>query len=89
VADGAQAVAAVTRESFDLVVSDYNMPYMDGHGLVGFLKQNPSTAAVPIIMCTTEADPAKLEALHRLGVAGVCDKSFDSEHIREIVDRLM
>ena len=44
-ADGAQAVAAVARETFDLIVTDYNMPYMDGRGLVGYLKQNPSTTS--------------------------------------------
>jgi serine/threonine protein kinase/DNA-binding response OmpR family regulator len=86
--DGAQAVAAVAREAFDLIVTDYNMPYMDGRGLVGYLKQNPSTARVPIIMVTTEQDPAKLDAVRQLGVT-VCDKSFQPEVIRKIVDQLV
>jgi len=85
-ADGAQAVAAVAREPFDLIVTDYNMPFMDGRGLVGYLKQNPATAPVPIIMVTTETDPAKLEAVRRLGVAAVCDKSFQPEIVRKIID---
>jgi serine/threonine protein kinase/CheY-like chemotaxis protein len=88
-ADGAQAVAALVGNTFDLIVTDYNMPHMDGRGLVGYLKQNPSTAAVPIIMVTTETDPAKLEAVRRLGVAAVCDKHFDPEAIRQILDRLV
>jgi len=37
--DGAQAVAAVAGESFDLIVTDYNMPFMDGRGLVGYLSR--------------------------------------------------
>jgi len=88
VPDGAQAVAAVVRETFQLIVTDYNMPHMDGQGLIGFLKQNPSTASVPIIMVTTETDPAKLEAVRRLGVAAICDKSFPVEAVRSILDRL-
>src|SRR6185312_12472029 len=44
--DGAEAVAALAREPFDLVVTDYNMPLMDGHNLVSYLKQNPTTAHV-------------------------------------------
>jgi serine/threonine protein kinase len=88
VADGAQAVAAVAREPFDLIVTDYNMPFMDGRGLVGYLKQNPATAPVPIIMVTTETDPTKLEAVRRLGVAAICDKSFQIEIVRKVIDEL-
>ena len=85
VGDGAQAVAAVARDKFDLIVTDYNMPYMDGKGLVGYLKQNPATASVPILMITTETDSGKLDAVRRLGVT-VCDKSFKAEVVRNIVD---
>src|SRR5579864_2349102 len=66
-ADGAEAVALVARQPFDLIVTDYNMPYMDGRGLVGYLKQNPATASVPIIMVTSEQDAGKLAAVRQLG----------------------
>jgi serine/threonine protein kinase len=88
-ADGAQAVAAAARETFDLIVTDYNMPFMDGRGLVGYLKQNPSTSSVPIVMVTTEQDPAKLEEVRQLGVAAVCDKSFPPEIVGKIIDQLV
>jgi serine/threonine protein kinase len=88
-ADGAQAVAAVARESFDVIVTDYNMPYMDGGDLVAYLKQNLATATVPIIMVTTEKDPVKLEAVRRLGVTAVCNKSFRPEEVRRIIDPLV
>jgi serine/threonine protein kinase len=87
-ADGAQAVAAVAGGTFDLIVTDYNMPYMDGRGLIGYLKQNPSTASIPIIMVTTEQDPGKLESVRQLGAA-VCDKSFPPEIARKIIDQLV
>ena len=74
--DGARAVAAVAGEPFDLIVTDYNMPFMDGRGLVGYLKQNTATASIPIIMVTTEQDPGKLDAVRQLDVAAICDKSF-------------
>jgi CheY-like chemotaxis protein len=88
-ADGAQAVAAVARETFDLIVTDYNMPFMDGSGLVGYLKQNPSTASVPIIMVTSEQDPVKLAAVRQLGVAAICDKNFPLDTVRKIIDELV
>jgi serine/threonine-protein kinase len=87
--DGARAVAAVAGGTFDLIVTDYNMPYMDGLGLVAYLKQNPATASTPIIMVTTEQDPSKLEAVRKLGVAAVCDKSFATETVRKIIDRVV
>jgi two-component system chemotaxis response regulator CheY len=85
--DGAQAVAAAARDTFDLIVTDYNMPLMDGSGLVGYLRQNPHTARVPIIMVTTETDPAKLDAIRKLGVT-VCDKRFPPEVVRPILNKL-
>jgi serine/threonine protein kinase len=88
-ADGAAAVAAVAREKFDLIVTDYNMPFLDGRGLIGYLKQDPVTARIPIIMVTTEQDPQKLDAVRRLGAAAVCDKTFRTEVVREIVDQLV
>jgi CheY-like chemotaxis protein len=88
-ADGAQAVAAIARGSFDLVVTDYNMPFLDGRALIAYLKQNPATAALPVIMVTTEQDPAKLEAVRQLDVAAVCDKSFPADVVRGVLDRLV
>jgi serine/threonine protein kinase/DNA-binding response OmpR family regulator len=86
-ADGAQAVAALAKDTFDLIVTDYNMPFMDGRGLVGYVKQNPATASVPIIMVTTETDPAKLAAVRQMGVT-VCDKSFQRDVVRDIIEQI-
>jgi serine/threonine protein kinase/DNA-binding NarL/FixJ family response regulator len=88
-ADGADAVAAVAVGKFDLIITDYNMPHMDGRGLVGYLKQNPATANIPIIMVTTEDDPGKLEAVRRLGVAAVCDKSFPAQVVEKVIEQLV
>jgi two-component system chemotaxis response regulator CheY len=79
--DGFQAIAALGKESFDLVVTDYNMPNLDGRGLIDFIRHHGANPAVPIVMVTTETDPAKLEAVRRLGVAAVCDKSFKPEAV--------
>lgn len=87
-ADGAQAVAAVVGAAFDLIVTDYNMPFMDGRGLIGYLKQNSATASIPIILVTTEQDPQKLAEVRRLGVAAVCEKSFPADVVRKVVDQI-
>ena len=86
--DGAQAVAAAARDTFDLIVTDYNMPLMDGSALVSFLKQNPATVLIPIILVTTEEDPGKLEAVRKQGVTAICDKTFPLEVVEKILERL-
>lgn len=85
--DGAQAVATLARESFDLIVTDYNMPLMDGRSLVSYVKQNPATSSVPVIMVTTETDAAKLEAVRALGVAALCEKDIPPEVVRSVLDQ--
>jgi two-component system chemotaxis response regulator CheY len=87
--DGAHAVAGVASRKFDLIVTDYNMPHMSGRDLVSYLKKDPSTAAIPIIMVTTEDDPGKLEAVRRLGVAAICDKSFPPEIVQKVLEQLV
>ncbi len=86
--DGAEAVARVATDTFDLIVTDLNMPHMDGRGLIGYLKQHPTTASVPIIMVTTEKDPRKLDAVRQLGVTEICEKGFALEDVRKHLERL-
>ena len=88
VADGAQAVAMAARDSYDLIVTDYHMPLMDGRALVSYLKQNPATAGVPIIMFTTETDLQKLDAVRRLGVLDVVEKAFPPAIVGPLLDPL-
>ncbi|MFN9718716.1 MAG: protein kinase domain-containing protein, partial [Planctomycetota bacterium] len=88
VADGAQAIAMSARAFCDLIVTDYNMPLMDGRALVSYFKQNPATAGIPIIMVTTEADPRKLESVRQLGVTAIVEKHFPKDVVIPILDAL-
>jgi CheY-like chemotaxis protein/tRNA A-37 threonylcarbamoyl transferase component Bud32 len=88
VADGAQAVALAAREICHLIITDYNMPLMDGRALVSYLKQNPPTATIPIIMFTTETEPRVLDPVRRLGVMAVVEKSFPASVVGPLVDSL-
>lgn len=87
--DGATAIAAAAaaREPFDLIVTDYNMPLMNGYALVSYLRQNPSTAKVPIVMVTTETAPAVLDPVRKLDVV-VFDKMFPAADVKPVIDRL-
>lgn len=87
-ADGAQGIAAATQERFDLIVTDYNMPLIDGRALVSYLKHYPPTAAVPVLVVTSETDPAVLDPLRALGVAAILDKGFPPATVKPLVDQL-
>jgi two-component system chemotaxis response regulator CheY len=86
--DGAEAIGILEKESFDLVVTDYTMPRLDGRGLIDYIRNRSSFPKVPVIVVTTETDPAKLDAVQRLGVSAICDKSFRPDAVRAIVERL-
>ena len=88
VPDGAYAIAVAARESCDLIVTDYNMPLMDGRALVSYLKQNPATAAIPIIMVTTETEPRVLDPVRKLGVVAVVEKAFPASVVGPLLDSL-
>jgi serine/threonine protein kinase len=85
--DGREAVALLEKERFDLVVTDYNMPNLDGLGVVDFIRRRSSNPSVPVILVTTETDPNKLQAVRRLGVEAICEKAFPLEVIRQVLQR--
>jgi two-component system chemotaxis response regulator CheY len=87
-ADGAQAIAAAAREPFDLIVTDYNMPLMDGHAFVSYLKQTPATAGIPVVMVTTETDEKILGPIRALGVIAIFDKTFAPDMVGPVLDKL-
>jgi two-component system chemotaxis response regulator CheY len=72
-----------------LLVTDYNMPRMDGLELITYVRERSSQRFLPIIMVTTETAPPKIQPVEQLGVAAVCEKSFEPEAVRKVIDRLV
>lgn len=88
-ADGAQAAALLDQSAFDLVVTDYNMPEMDGRALIEHIRRSSWQNSVPILMVTSETDDQRLAAVHALGVVGVCDKPFEPAMVKQLLQQLM
>lgn len=86
--DGVEGATRLKDEPFDLVITDYNMPRMDGEQFVSWIRSESSQREVPVIMVTTEFDPAKLAQVYQLGVSAICGKSFEPDQVRNIVVRL-
>ena len=83
--DGRSAVDLLDRTLFDLVVTDYNMPEMDGRALVEYVRQQSWQASVPILMVTSESDMGRLAAVEQAGVSGICDKPFEPAMLRGLL----
>ena len=88
VPDGAHAIAVAAQEKCDLIVTDYNMPLMDGRALVSYLKQNLATASIPIMMVTTETEPRVLDPVRQLGVVAIFPKAFPASDVGPLLDLL-
>jgi two-component system chemotaxis response regulator CheY len=87
--NGSVAASILADTMVDLVITDYNMPEMDGKGLVDFIRQQSWQASVPILMVTSEDDMGRLAAIESAGVSGICDKPFEAHVVRELLGRLL
>jgi two-component system chemotaxis response regulator CheY len=87
--NGKQAVEMIENTYFDLVVTDYNMPEMDGEQLTRFIRENSTQNAIPIMMVTSEANESRLSAVQQAGVSGICDKPFEPGAVRQMINNLL
>jgi two-component system chemotaxis response regulator CheY len=87
--NGVEALQILSSAQFDLIVTDLNMPEMDGHQLTEFVRNEMGNTYVPILMVTTEDDEARLGRVQQAGVSAICDKPFEPQSIREILFRVL
>ncbi|MEJ2685846.1 MAG: response regulator [Gammaproteobacteria bacterium] len=88
-ADGRAAQQLIDREFFDLIVTDYHMPEMDGRELIAYIRAQSSQPSVPVLMVTGESDSNRLAALEQSGVSAIFDKPFDVDTLRTIIEKAL
>src|SRR5579862_3904415 len=81
--DGLEALAIVKEHPLNLVLSDINMPNMDGLTLLAELKSSDLWRRLPVVMITTEGSEEKVGQAIRLGSAAYIRKPFTAEQIQE------
>jgi two-component system, chemotaxis family, chemotaxis protein CheY len=84
-ADGVEALKIMNSSSVSLVLSDVNMPNMDGLELLTTVRANAQWKQVPVIMITTEGSQAKVLEAVQLGANGYVRKPFTADQIKEKV----
>jgi two-component system chemotaxis response regulator CheY len=83
--DGKEAVELLQSTTVDLVITDYNMPEMDGRELTEYIRTQSWQCDVPILMVTSEQNMGRLAAVERAGVSAICDKPFEAGSIRRLI----
>ncbi len=87
--DGAEGAALINQHFFDLVISDYNMPEMNGQELLDFIRQQSGQPGLPVLMVTSESNQNRLAAIQHSGVSAICDKPFTSETIYRLLQQTL
>lgn len=86
--DGAVGVSRLDEDSFDLIITDVNMPNMDGIELVRRARQHEQFKFTPIIVLTTENQDSKMKEGKEAGATGWIVKPFDAEKLLSVVKKL-
>src|SRR5205807_5611388 len=87
--DGQQGLAATRDARPDLIISDLEMPVMDGIAFVRELKSGASPPAIPVIMLTASGEADLHRAAADVGVDGFATKPVRSTEVMELVRRLL
>ena len=87
--NGSEALSLARENSLDLILSDINMPLMDGLEFVRQLRGIESAQQTPVVMITTEAGEAHVVQALSLGASGYIRKPFTPEQIKERVIPLL
>ncbi|WP_043704492.1 response regulator [Leptothrix cholodnii] len=86
--DGKDALAKMTGQKIHLIISDVNMPNMDGISFVKAVKQMPNYKFTPIIMLTTESEESKKRQGQEAGARAWVVKPFKPDHLLVAVQKL-
>jgi len=81
--DGVEALNMLKANKVGLILSDINMPNMDGLQLLSQLKANAEWKEVPVVMISTEGSQAKVLEAVQLGAKGFVRKPFTPEQVKE------
>jgi len=87
--DGAQAYMKLKTGGFEFVVSDWNMPNMDGLDLLKKVRSDPELSKLPILMVTAETEKEKVVEAIKAGVSSYIVKPFTAEVLKDKMERIL
>ena len=87
--NGLLALQAFAKQDFDIVMTDINMPLMDGLKLIGRIRNGSHNALVPIVVITTESAPVDRTKALKLGASAYLIKPIQAEHVVQTIKGLL
>jgi len=87
--NGREAMRTLGNEWVDLVITDYNMPDMDGMELISEMKRDETLRCIPVLVVTTEGSRTRVEEFIQKGAAGYIQKPFTPEVIRTKLNNIL
>ncbi len=87
--NGLDAMSKVAQGDINMIITDLNMPFMDGIELIKTLKADPSRAHIPVLMVTTEKDAEEKKRAYDAGVNGFMMKPVSSDDVVKNVKNIM
>ncbi len=87
--DGVDALTKIEEKPADMVITDLNMPNMDGIELIKKLRANPQFKFIPIIFLTTESQSEKKQAGKEAGATGWIVKPFKPEQLVNVIKKVL
>lgn len=86
--DGVDGLETLIAEGADVIITDINMPRLDGFGVIEGVRADPNHRATPVLVLTTESDVAKKQRARDAGATGWIVKPFDPVKLIEAVRRV-
>ncbi len=86
--NGKQALAKLKKEKFDFVITDWNMPEMDGLSLVKAIRSDDELKHLPVLMVTAEAKKENVMEALKAGVNNYIVKPFTPEVLKEKMEKI-
>lgn len=87
--DGLEAIQKLNGDEFSLIITDLNMPNMDGIQLIAEVRKKEGYATIPILMLTTESQQSKKEEAKAAGATGWIVKPFVPEKLLDVVKKVI
>jgi two-component system chemotaxis response regulator CheY len=88
-ADGVLGLEALDAETPDVIVTDINMPNLDGFGFIEAVRAKSRYAGVPILVLTTESDRSLKDRARSAGATGWITKPFEQNRLIDVVRRVV
>jgi two-component system chemotaxis response regulator CheY len=83
--NGQEALSRLSDGAVDLILTDINMPVMDGQGFIASLKSDPKLDKIPVVVVSTDSTHQRVGELLKLGASGYIRKPFPPEKMCEVL----